>query len=157
MPTPNLSSGMQRLQNFYYKSLNHVPTFVYLVHVFRYWQWGVSNNVTSSIRAHTAEVCGLRWSNEGNLLASGGNENLICIWEPSKMISSNYLHRFNDHPAAVKALAWCPHQFNVLASGGGTKDGCIKIWNAKKGKLSPQCRYQSTGKQNISFLFLYVD
>ncbi|KAK3183311.1 hypothetical protein Dsin_030597 [Dipteronia sinensis] len=94
----------------------------------------VSNNVTSRIRAHTAEVCGLKWSNEGHLLASGGNENLICIWEPSKMSSSNYLHRFNDHSAAVKALAWCPHQFNVLASGGGTKDGCIKIWNAQKGK-----------------------
>ncbi|KAK1569118.1 hypothetical protein Q3G72_032762 [Acer saccharum] len=94
----------------------------------------VSNNVTSRLRAHTAEVCGLKWSNEGNLLASGGNENLIHIWEPSKMSSSNYLHRFNDHSAAVKALAWCPHQFNVLASGGGTKDGCIKIWNAQKGK-----------------------
>ncbi|KAL5795415.1 hypothetical protein ACOSQ2_000235 [Xanthoceras sorbifolium] len=94
----------------------------------------VSNNVTSRIRAHTEEVCGLKWSKESNLLASGGNENHIYIWDPSNMSSSNFLHQFNDHSAAVKALAWCPYQFNVLASGGGTKDGCIKIWNVQKGK-----------------------
>lgn len=85
------------------------------------------------MRAHTEEVCGLKWSREGNLLASGGNENNIYIWEASKMNSSNFLHQFKEHRAAVKALAWCPFQFNVLASGGGTKDGCIKIWNTQKG------------------------
>ncbi|KAL9420529.1 hypothetical protein AB3S75_038159 [Citrus x aurantiifolia] len=89
----------------------------------------VSNNVTSRINAHTAEVCGLKWSNEGNLLASGGDDNLVHVWDHSKMSSSKCLHRFRDHRAAVKALAWCPYQFNVLASGGGTQDGCIKIWN----------------------------
>ncbi|EEF51653.1 cell division cycle, putative [Ricinus communis] len=90
-------------------------------------------NSTSRILAHTEEVCGLKWSTEGNLLASGGNENLIHIWEASKMSSSNFLHQFKGHRSAVKALAWCPYQFNVLASGGGTKDGCIKIWNVRKG------------------------
>ncbi|XP_023888921.1 cell division cycle 20.5, cofactor of APC complex [Quercus suber] len=91
------------------------------------------NNLTSRIKLHTQEVCGLKWSSRGNTLASGGNENLIYIWEASKMSSSNFLYRFNDHCAAVKALAWCPYQSDVLASGGGTKDGCIKIWNTQKG------------------------
>lgn len=94
----------------------------------------VSNNVTCRVRAHREEVCGLKWSNEGNLLASGGNENLIYIWDPRNMSSSKFMHQLSDHTAAVKALAWCPYQFNVLASGGGTKDGCIKIWNAQRGK-----------------------
>ncbi|KAJ4728932.1 cell division cycle 20.2, cofactor of APC complex-like [Melia azedarach] len=93
----------------------------------------ISNSATSCIKAHDGEVCGLKWSNEGNLLASGGDDNLVYIWEPSKMSSPNFLHRFNDHRAAVKALAWCPYQLNVLASGGGTQDGCIKIWNLQKG------------------------
>ncbi|XP_011040316.1 PREDICTED: cell division cycle 20.5, cofactor of APC complex-like [Populus euphratica] len=94
----------------------------------------VRNSPTSRIQAHTEEVCGLKWSSEGNVLASGGNESFIYIWEASKMSSSNFLHRFNAHnQAAVKALAWCPYQFNVLASGGGTGDGCIKIWNMKGG------------------------
>ncbi|WCJ36388.1 Cell division cycle 20.2 cofactor of APC complex [Euphorbia peplus] len=91
------------------------------------------HNAVSMMVAHTEEVCGLKWSREGNLLASGGNENNVYIWEASKMSSSNFLYKFNKHQAAVKALAWCPYQFNVLASGGGTDDGCINIWNTQRG------------------------
>lgn len=91
------------------------------------------NSVISRLNAHTEEVCGLKWSGRGNILASGGNENLVYIWDSAKMNSSNFLHCFKGHCAAVKALAWCPYQSDVLASGGGTQDGCIKLWNAQKG------------------------
>ncbi|XP_062092255.1 cell division cycle 20.2, cofactor of APC complex-like isoform X3 [Humulus lupulus] len=93
----------------------------------------VANKLVSRLEAHEEEVCGLKWSEGGRMLASGGNENLIHIWESSKMSSSHFLHRFNDHRAAVKALAWCPYQSELLASGGGTSDGSIKLWNAQKG------------------------
>lgn len=43
------------------------------------------------------------------------------------------LFTFRDHCAAVKALAWCPWQSNVLATGGGTADGKIHIWSASSG------------------------
>ena len=43
------------------------------------------------------------------------------------------LHRLTAHRAAVKALAWCPFQSNLLASGGGTADRCIKFWNTHTG------------------------
>lgn len=66
-------------------------------------------------------------------MASGGNDNHIYIWDSSKMSSSRSLHSFKDHSAAVKALAWCPYDSAVLASGGGTEDRCIKIWNVHKG------------------------
>ncbi|KAK7344768.1 hypothetical protein VNO77_14800 [Canavalia gladiata] len=90
-------------------------------------------HVISRIKKHRAEVCGLKWSRRGNMLASGGNENHIYVWDLAKMSSSNFLHCFKDHCAAVKALAWCPHDSGVLASGGGTEDRCIKIWNVQKG------------------------
>ncbi|XP_059625309.1 cell division cycle 20.2, cofactor of APC complex-like [Cornus florida] len=93
----------------------------------------VGNSPTTYVQLHTQEVCGLKWSTRGNTLASGGNDNLIYIWEASKMSSSRFLHRFNDHRGAVKALAWCPYDTEVLASGGGTRDGRIKIWNIRKG------------------------
>ncbi|KAK0588610.1 hypothetical protein LWI29_003181 [Acer saccharum] len=105
----------------------------------------VSNNVTCRIRTHTAEVCGLKWSNEGNLLASGGNENLIHIWEPSKMSSSNYLHRFNDHSAAVKALAWCPHQFNI----------CGLEWNRHHKEILSGHGFSESGNDNNNKLCLW--
>ncbi|OVA12711.1 WD40 repeat [Macleaya cordata] len=94
----------------------------------------VRNSLISRIRAHTKEVCGLKWSSGGNQLASGGNDNTVCIWEASNMGSSRRLQRFTDHRAAVKALGWCPHQFDILASGGGLEDRCIKIWNSQTGK-----------------------
>lgn len=88
----------------------------------------------SYFQGHTQEVCGLRWSSSGNFLASGGNDNIVHVWESSKMGSSKFLHRFTDHSAAVRALAWCPFQSHRLASGGGTLDQCIKIWNTQLGK-----------------------
>lgn len=36
--------------------------------------------------------------------------------------------------AAVKAIAWSPHQHGILASGGGTADRCIRFWNTLTGQ-----------------------
>lgn len=33
----------------------------------------------------------------------------------------------------MKALAWCPWQASLLASGGGTADRCIRFWNCNTG------------------------
>ncbi|KAI3902719.1 hypothetical protein MKW92_010524, partial [Papaver armeniacum] len=38
-----------------------------------------------------------------------------------------------DHTATVRALAWCPFQASLLASGGGTADGRVKFWNTHTG------------------------
>lgn len=37
--------------------------------------------------------------------------------------------RFSNHCAAVKGIAWSPHNYGVLASGGGSADKTIKFWN----------------------------
>ena len=83
---------------------------------------------TSQLIGHKQEVCGLRWSFDGMQLASGGNDNKLFIWTPR---ASAPLVRFNDHTAAVKALAWSPHQNGLIASGGGTADRCIRFWNTQ--------------------------
>ena len=33
------------------------------------------------LRGHTQEVCGLKWSRHGTQLASGGNDNLLNVWD----------------------------------------------------------------------------
>ncbi|KAF3781131.1 Cell division cycle 20-1 cofactor of APC complex [Nymphaea thermarum] len=103
------------------------------------------SNIVSRLRAHAQEVCGLRWSGSGNQLASGGNDNLLHIWDASVMASSSqgYLHRLTEHRAAVKAIAWCPYQSNILASGGGTADRCIKMWNTQTGQCISSTDTQS--------------
>jgi len=83
---------------------------------------------TSQLVGHKQEVCGLRWAHDGAQLASGGNDNKLFIWSPH---GTSPLLRFSDHTAAVKALAWSPHQNGLLASGGGTADRCIRFWNTQ--------------------------
>ena len=82
---------------------------------------------TGKLVGHKSEVCGLKWSYDDRELASGGNDNQLYVW------SANSVHpvlRYSDHtPAAVKAIAWSPHQHGLLASGGGTADRCIRFWN----------------------------
>lgn len=38
-----------------------------------------------------------------------------------------------NHTAAVKALAWCPWQNNLLATGGGSTDQTIHFWTTSTG------------------------
>ncbi|RKP29259.1 WD40 repeat-like protein [Metschnikowia bicuspidata] len=76
--------------------------------------------------AHKQEVCGLRWNVEENKLASGGNDNKLIVWDG---LCRTPLYQFSEHNAAVKAISWSPHQRGILASGGGTADKTIKVWN----------------------------
>jgi len=118
----------------------------------------IENHLLSNITdAHAQDVCGLSWSMDGTQLASGGNDNILNIWDINSMTDSSSNNRNNtnlnsnfdnnsmhsgiaprfslmDHQAAVKALAWCPWQSNLLASGGGTADRKIKFWNTTTGK-----------------------
>lgn len=81
---------------------------------------------TSKLIGHRQEVCGLQWSPDHQFLASGGNDNRLLIWDVN---STRPLYKYTDHAAAVKAIAWSPHQRGLLASGGGTADRHIRFWN----------------------------
>ncbi|CAN1750930.1 Cell division cycle 20.1, cofactor of APC complex [Linum perenne] len=83
-----------------------------------------------AIGLNNYQVCGLKWSASGQQLASGGSDHLVHIWDNSR---TQYLHRLEDHTSAVKALAWCPFQGNLLATGGGVGDRRIKFWNSDTG------------------------
>jgi len=93
------------------------------------------------LMGHKQEICGLKWSPDHLLLASGGNDNKLIVWNAS---SNSPLQQYNDHIAAVKAIAWSPHQHGLLASGGGTADRCIRFWNTLTGQ---NLQYVDTGSQ----------
>lgn len=89
------------------------------------------DDFTGKLGAHRSEVCGLKWSPDDRELASGGNDNQLYIWSAT---SVHPVLRFQEHQAAVKALAWSPHQHGLLVSGGGTADRCIRFWNTTTGQ-----------------------
>jgi len=84
------------------------------------------------LAGHKQEVCGLKWSPDHLLLASGGNDNKLLVWNVNG--GNTPIQTYNDHVAAVKAIAWSPHQHGLLASGGGTADRCIRFWNTLTGQ-----------------------
>ena len=92
----------------------------------------IASSLVSSFNGHSEEVCGLRWSPDGGLLASGGNDNLVNIWD-LRHSQTQAKFSMTHHTSAVKALAWCPWQANLLATGGGTGDRHIRFWNTVDG------------------------
>ncbi|GJP45971.1 hypothetical protein CLOM_g5308 [Closterium sp. NIES-68] len=120
-------------------------------------------HIIARFKAHRDGVCGLKWAVTGRQLASGGDDNLVHIWDAASMSSSQaskanshdgadrrrssvgsaassatgvpvpLLHRFAEHRGAVKALAWCPFQSHLLATGGGSTDCTIRFWNTRTG------------------------
>lgn len=94
---------------------------------------GSSNGLADrKLTGHKQEVCGLKWSPDRQHLASGGNDNKLLVWSASSgnnTANVQPVHTYSEHLAAVKAIAWSPHQHGLLASGGGTADRCIRFWN----------------------------
>lgn len=109
-------------------------------------------SIVSKYKGHTQEVCGLKWNEDGTTLASGGNENYLCLFDAAMSGRQSSSRRFGgdsqqqsldhaprltlkQHKAAVKALDWCPFHRGLLASGGGTADRTIKFWNSASGAM----------------------
>ncbi|KAH1226518.1 Protein FIZZY-RELATED 3 [Glycine max] len=101
----------------------------------------VPGDFVSKLVGHKSEVCGLKWSCDDRELASGGNDNQLLVWNQH---SQQPVLRLTEHTAAVKAIAWSPHQSSLLVSGGGTADRCIRFWNTTNGH---QLNCVDTGSQ----------
>ncbi|KAH9459133.1 hypothetical protein MJO28_010475 [Puccinia striiformis f. sp. tritici] len=112
---------------------------------------------SSEMIGHRAEVCGLAWkpdhddplsvSNSG-LLASGANDNIVNVWDARNPSTPRMTK--NNHRAAVKAIAWCPWQANMLATGGGTSDKMVHFWNVN---TSSRLQSLETRSQVTSIVF----
>lgn len=117
----------------------------------RTWDVRVAQACVSTLEHHhTCKVTGVRWNLSGTELVSGGNDNIANVF--SSPSSSNTAPRLtlSEHQAAVKAIAWCPWQSNLLATGGGTHDKAIKTWNTVTGVMLDSI---DTGNQVTSLLW----
>ena len=91
----------------------------------------IAQHKTAELVSHTSEVCGLEWRADGAQLATGGNDNLVSIWDARSLSVPKFTK--TNHKAAVKAISWCPWQPNLLATGGGSYDRHIHFWNSTSG------------------------
>eukprot|EP00922_Rhytidocystis_sp_ex-Travisia-forbesii_P046548 GHVS01069378.1.p1 GENE.GHVS01069378.1~~GHVS01069378.1.p1 ORF type:complete len:709 (+),score=92.82 GHVS01069378.1:130-2127(+) len=87
---------------------------------------------------HEQEVCGLSWSGNEQWLASGGNDNLVNVWDARRSgagAEKSSLFAFNGHTAAVKALCWNPLDPRMLVTGAGTGDQNLRFVDAALGEI----------------------
>lgn len=91
-------------------------------------------------RAHVGHVSGLEWRADSALLASGGNDNVVKVWDRRTSVAKM---RKENHQASVKAMSWCPWNSNLLATGGGTADRAIHFWNVTSGSRTQSIQTDS--------------
>ncbi|XP_021173740.2 cell division cycle protein 20 homolog B [Fundulus heteroclitus] len=80
-------------------------------------------------------ICSLEWSPGNEWLASGSKEGLLHIWDgdTAGIKTSQQSIITMKQPSAVKALGWCPWQRKTIATGGGWKDGQLRVWDTQSG------------------------
>ncbi|XP_033947850.1 cell division cycle protein 20 homolog B-like [Pseudochaenichthys georgianus] len=80
-------------------------------------------------------ICSLQWAPGEDCLASGSTEGLLCIWDGdiAGVTRSHQPITTMTQPSAVKAMGWCPWQRKMIATGGGLKDGELRIWDTDLG------------------------
>lgn len=61
----------------------------------------MAKHTVRELRGHTEAVCGLKWRHDGQLLASGGADHLVNIWDARSTTSKFTLRQ---HSSAVKVL-----------------------------------------------------
>lgn len=187
--------------NVYYYSVEWTSSSQSTIH-----GWNGAMTLLARISVHTQQICGLAWSPDGNCFATGGNDNVCCLfevvdilgrpdlatnqrplqsllaglethghstsWRPYHTIAGLLGRRSQDvrssdslstdtvavsrslvvpghgrvrdltdgcqkhrwaHSAAVKAIAFCPWQHGLIATGGGSNDRAIHFYHCASG------------------------
>ncbi|KAH7366905.1 WD40-repeat-containing domain protein [Plectosphaerella cucumerina] len=89
--------------------------------------WPGTTTLVANIAVHTAQICALVWSPNGREFATGGDDDLCCLFDTEKARHC-WMHR-----AAIKAIAFCPWQDGLLATGGGSNDQCVHFFHTRTG------------------------
>lgn len=107
-----------------------------------HYMWNEAYGLAPSYihRCSKQQICGM--DVRDNQLAIGTNDNrcIVCNLHPVLMCPKFEL----EHTAAVKAVAFCPWLPHLLATGGGSKDRCIRFWHTGSGTLIS--KYETSGQ-----------
>lgn len=80
--------------------------YYYVVEWPMHWEvsrdtWPGSMALVAKLSIHTQQICGLAWSLDGRLLASGGNDNLCCLVEADEILGTGR-HVFQTRQETVQ-------------------------------------------------------
>jgi cell division cycle 20-like protein 1 (cofactor of APC complex) len=84
-----------------------------------------------SFKVHSQLCCSVHFDYDGARFASGGEDTTCRIWDLRSSDSPSAV--LEGHTAAVRAIAWSPRDRNRIATGGGTSDRHIRLWDIARG------------------------
>jgi len=86
-----------------------------------------------ALRGHHHWIWSMAFSPDGEILATGGADHLLCLWDVKEPAKQPQLrHRLQQHTNTIRALAFSPGG-ELLASGDA--DEIIYLWNPQTGQL----------------------
>src|SRR5262245_26314533 len=80
----------------------------------------------TALSGHSAGVRSAKFSSDGKLLVSCGNDNAICVWD---VASRQLLKTLRGHASRVSAAVFMPGDDHLLSGG---YDHYAKLWNISK-------------------------
>ncbi|MCS7059285.1 MAG: WD40 repeat domain-containing protein [Meiothermus sp.] len=105
--------------------------------------WSLDGGLVRVLEPPAASVAALAFSPDGRLLASGGWDGEVWLWEQGRPI-----HRFNEASLEVAALAFSPDG-GYLAAGG--RDGLTRIYHLGEKRLLRALEAHDNGVSALAF------
>lgn len=90
-----------------------------------------SAEIIKKMQAHSGMTCAVVFDLSGERFASSG-AGCACVWDMRKLESP--ICSFRGHCSEVRAVGFSPTAKNRIATGGGTQDKHVKIWDCENGQ-----------------------
>jgi WD40 repeat protein len=96
--------------------------------------WEVeSGEVRMTLRGHSLQVFGTAFLDGGRMLASGGEDRTVKLWEVAQALAER--DELVAHSGSVESMAFTPDGQTIVSGG---QDGWIRRWNVATGRqLAP--------------------
>jgi WD40 repeat protein len=116
---------------------------------FRGWEWDYLNGLCRgdvfSLGGHTGWLNAVVYSPDGRLLAVGGHDRMISLWDPN---SGTRLRQIRGHDGDVRCLAFSPDGKSLVSA---SNDGYVRSWHVSTGQETRAVHDQAGAVTTVAF------